>query len=82
MTFRDFLAEKLFEKELDDAYALGTREGYRIGSNEARRHWFDFLSVQLTSLHDAADAKHKHGLGLALSYLSSVEVKEKANDES
>lgn len=71
-SFREFIADRFFEKELDAAFEVGKREGYRIGAAEAKRHWFDFIETNINSLHNAADTKHKHGLGLALSYLDSV----------
>ena len=71
-SFREFIADHFFSEELEEAFAIGKREGYRTGAAEAKRHWFDFIETNLNSLHTAADTKHKHGLGLALAYLDSV----------
>ncbi len=70
---RETIADHFFAEELDLSFNIGVREGYRNGSGDARRHYFNLIQTQLKSLHDSADAKHKHGLGLALAYLDSLE---------
>jgi hypothetical protein len=70
---RETIADHFFAEELDYSFNLGVREGYRNGVGNARSHYFNLLQTQLKSLHDSADAKHKHGLGLALAYLDSLE---------
>ena len=70
---RETIADHFFAEELDYSFSLGIREGYRNGVGNARTHYFNLIQTQLKSLHDSADAKHKHGLGLALAYLDSLE---------
>jgi len=70
---RETIADHFFDEELDYSFNLGVKEGYRNGVGNARSHYFNLLQTQLKSLHDSADAKHKHGLGLALAYLDSLE---------
>jgi len=70
---RETIADHFFAEELDYSFNLGVKEGYRNGVGNARSHYFNLLQTQLKSLHDSADAKHKHGLGLALAYLDSLE---------
>ena len=70
---REAIADHFFEEELDYSFNLGVREGYRNGVGAARSHYFNLIQTHLKSLHDSVDAKHKHGLGLALAYLDSLE---------
>jgi hypothetical protein len=70
---RETIADHFFAEELDYSFNLGIKEGYRNGVGNARTHYFNLIQTQLKSLHDSADAKHKHGLGLALAYLDSLE---------
>jgi hypothetical protein len=69
---RETIADHFFAEELDLSFNIGVREGYRNGSGDARRHYFNLLQTQLQSLYDSADAKHKHGLGVAVAYMETL----------
>ncbi|NBU23362.1 MAG: hypothetical protein EBS38_05575 [Actinobacteria bacterium] len=79
MSIKDFIAERWFAEQLDESYAMGNREGYRIGSNEVKRHYYEFVRNRIQALHDSADAKHQHGLGVALAFLDALEHERKDN---
>jgi hypothetical protein len=70
---KESIAETLFAKELDDAYNMGTREGYRVGSNEHRKHYHRYVIKQLEDLRDKGGKSHAHGLELALTFLNAIE---------
>lgn len=72
-SIRESIAEMLFAKELDEAYAMGTREGYRVGSNEHRKHYHRYVVKQLEDLRDKGGKAHAHGLELALTFLNAIE---------
>jgi hypothetical protein len=70
---REVIADHFFEEELDYSFNIGVREGYRNGVGNARTHYFNLIQTQIKSLYDSADAKHKHGLGVAMAYLDALE---------
>lgn len=64
---KEYIAERFFEKELDDAYHMGIREGARVALSDAKIR-LEYRSQSLTPAR-------KQAFALAIQYVTDIQDK-------
>lgn len=78
MKFKRAIAEWLLEDILDEDYALGQREGFRVGAANAKSAYMNHVIKNVSDMANNSNAKTREGINLVLTFL--LDLKENSHD--